>query len=104
MQQLNFGRIEGLKICNGEPTFDPAARIIQDIKLGTENGPRPELDHGDFVLRSSVVEMFDYFAGLGDGRIAVIEVRHGLPFRLLVERRQAEFSQRPESLDSRESR
>ena len=39
MQRINFGRIEGLDIRNGEPTFSSTTRIIQDIKLGgAENG------------------------------------------------------------------
>jgi hypothetical protein len=86
MQTLNFGRIEALHIRAGEPAFSPAPRVTQDIKLGTENSPRPELDRVDFVLRSSVIEMFAHFEKLHDGTVAVIEVRHGLPFRLVLER------------------
>ena len=55
MQRLNFGRIEGLVLRNGEPVFQPAPRIIQDIKIGGENGPRPELTIEDFALKSSVI-------------------------------------------------
>lgn len=101
MQLLNFGRIERMKICGGEPTFSPAPRIIQDIKLGGENGARPELGSHDFVLRSSIVEMFEHFARLREGMIALIEVRHGLPFRLLVERPPTAVPTDPEPLDPR---
>jgi hypothetical protein len=86
MQQLNFGRIEELHLCDGEPVFCPAPQLIQKIRFRAENGPRPESGRSDFVLRSSVVEMFDHLGRIGDGVVASIEVRHGLPFRLTVER------------------
>jgi hypothetical protein len=86
MQGLNFGRIERLTVRRGEPIFDPAPRIIQEVKLGGENGPRPELAHDDFTLRTQVTELFDYLTRLGDGLVEMVEVKHGLPFRLVIER------------------
>jgi hypothetical protein len=91
MQHLNFGRIEELQVCAGEPTFSPAPRLIQDIKIGGDNGPRPELDREDFVLRSSVVELFGHFDRLGNGTVSAIEVRYGLPARLIIERSAQEL-------------
>ena len=85
MQRLNFGRIAGLKIRNGEPVFQPAPRIIQDIKIGGENGPRPELTIEDFALKSAVVELFDHLSQIGDGTVESIEVKYGMPFKLVVE-------------------
>ena len=85
MQRLNFGRIEDLEIRNGEPMFNPAPRVVQDIKLGGENGPRPELGNADFALKSQVAEFFDYLSRLGDGSVETIEVKHGLPFKLVIE-------------------
>ena len=43
MQRLNFGRIEALHVQDGEPMFDPAPRIVQKVKIGADNGPRPEV-------------------------------------------------------------
>lgn len=86
MQRLNFGRIEGLEIRNGEPVFQPAPRVIQDIKIGGENGPRPELTNDDFTLKSAVIELFDHLSRIGDGTLESIEVKYGMPFRLVVER------------------
>jgi len=85
MQRLNFGRIENLAVHAGEPAFDPAPKIVQDIKIGGENGPRPELARDDFALKSQVAELFDHLNRVGDGTVAVIEVKHGLPFRLVIE-------------------
>ena len=85
MQRLNFGRIEGLAIRNGEPVFQPAPRMIQDIKIGGENGPRPELTIEDFALKSPAIELFDHLSRIGDGTLESIEVKYGMPFKLVVE-------------------
>jgi hypothetical protein len=85
MQRLNFGRIEGLAIRDGEPVFVPAPRMIQDIKIGGENGPRPELTIEDFALKSSVIELFDHLSRIGNGTLESIEIKYGVPFKLVVE-------------------
>lgn len=85
MQQLNFGRIEHLEICKGEPVFDPPPRIVKDIKIGGENSARPELEMEDFLLKAPVIEFFEHLGRLGDVRVALIEIRYGHPFRLLIE-------------------
>ena len=53
MQRLNFGRIEDLIVRDGEPVFDPAPKVIQKVKIGGENGPRPELSCEDFLLKKT---------------------------------------------------
>ncbi|GIW55529.1 MAG: hypothetical protein KatS3mg082_1933 [Nitrospiraceae bacterium] len=83
-QQVNFGRVERLSIQNAEPVLDPPPRIVREIKFGGENGPRPELDAGNFLLKTQVVELFQHLDQLGTGTIDVIEVKHGLPFRMIV--------------------
>lgn len=85
MQHINFGRIEGLVIANGQPVLDPPPRIVREIKFGGENGPRPEAAIEDFALKAQVVALFHSFDELGDGVIKVLEVKHGLPFRMAME-------------------
>jgi hypothetical protein len=85
MQVYSFCRIEDLKVRGGEPVFEPAPRVTQEIKIGAENGPRPELEKDDFLLRAPIIELFEHLQRIGDGWIALVEVRHGLPFRLIVE-------------------
>ena len=64
--------------------FSPAPRIVQDIKFGAENGPRPELRTPDFHLKRQVNELFDHLARLNDGTVDLLEVKHGLPFKLEI--------------------
>lgn len=84
MQHINFGRLEGVRICDAEPVFDPQPEIVREIKFGGDNGPRPELIAEDFVLKSEVVEMFDHLDQLRNGQIESLEIKHGLPFRMLI--------------------
>jgi hypothetical protein len=84
MQKLLFGRIENLLVRDGEPEFDPPPTIIREHKFGGENGSHPKLRADDFLLKDQVVDLFRQFDALGNGVIAVLEVKHGLPFRMLV--------------------
>ena len=87
-QMLNFGRIEALRVSGGEPVFDPPPRIIQKVKIGGENGPRPENSYGDFRLKQGLIELLEVISRLGEGEIQAIEVRYGLPCTLEIERKQ----------------
>jgi len=84
LQRINFGRIEALAFRSGEPVFSPTPRLHREIKFAGENGPRPELAAADFLLKQQVVELFDYFDQQRDGVVDVLEVKHGLPFRMIV--------------------
>jgi hypothetical protein len=84
MQLVNFGRIEGLVVRAGDPVLDPIPRVVREVKFGGENGPRPERNAGNFALKEQVVELFRHLDLLGDGTAEVLEVKHGLPFRMLV--------------------
>jgi hypothetical protein len=84
MQTLGHGRIEGLIIRDREPMVDPPPRVVHDIKFGGENGSRPELGRADFALKSQVIELFDYFDNAVNVTIDVLEIKNGLPFRMLV--------------------
>jgi hypothetical protein len=83
-QHLNFGRIENLEIQDGQPVLNPLPRLIREVKFGGENSPRPELGIADFQLKSQVVDLFAFFDELQTGTIEVIELKHGLPFRMVV--------------------
>ena len=54
------------------------------FKFGSDHVTKPERS-GDFLLKSHFNELFDQLEQIGDGSIAVLEIRHGLPFRLVVE-------------------
>jgi hypothetical protein len=84
MQSINFGQIGGLKVVDGEPVMNPPPRVVREIKFGGENGPRPELGLADFSLKRQTTELFEFFDQFRSGVIDVLEVKHGLPFRVIV--------------------
>ena len=86
MQLLNFGRIEQLEVRGGEPVNDPSPRLVRAVKFaGPENGPRRELDRRDFALRREVRELFAEFDRIGNGTVARLEFKRGVPFMVEIE-------------------
>lgn len=80
MQQINFGRFEGLVIRSGEPVFDPVPRIVVEHKFASENGPRPESSLSQFPLKQQHLDLFRLFDRLQDHEFAQLRVMHGTPF------------------------
>jgi len=89
-QTINFGRVEELEIRKGEPEFSPPPRVFVELKLDAADGPRPETRLDRFAVRSQVERFFTQIARLSQGTVEVIEVRHGLPFRMVIEAMPAE--------------
>lgn len=87
LQRLNFGRVEGLTVRAGQPLFDPAPCVTREVKFCADNGPRPEAGSPDFTLKGQQAELFDQLDRLGDGVVQLLEVKHGLPFRMLLAER-----------------
>ena len=85
MQRINFGKLTGLCIHKGEPHFDPPPLRVYELKFGGDNGPRPELSKTDYALKDQVHELFAMLEDIGDGVVSAIEIKHGLPFRMIVE-------------------
>lgn len=84
LQRINYGKIEGLEIRDGEPILKPLPEILLDYKLGGENGPRREIGSEDFFLKSEVVDLFQQFDQLQNQVIELVEVKAGLPFRIVL--------------------
>ena len=84
MQKIHFGRVEGIDVADGEPILSPKPRVVRTFKCGGDNGPRPESALGDFPLKRQIVDLMTLLDEVGDGRIALVEVLHGLPHRVEV--------------------
>ncbi len=89
MQRINFGSIEKLVVRKGELIFDPPPRVVREVKFCGENGPRPEVAKPDFTLKAQVRDLFAQIQAMGDGVIHSIEVKHGLPFKMIIEENAA---------------
>lgn len=84
MQHIRFGAIEGLHIVQGEPASNPPPRIVRERLFGVRQAsvvnPLPD----ELTLKRHVVELFSEFRRIGDGVVERLEVRHGLPHRLVI--------------------
>lgn len=85
MQRIGFGRIERLRVTDGAPTFEPMPRIVREVKLGAEQTGHAVARLADFTLKQAVVDLLVELKVINDGVVALIEVRHGLPCRLVLE-------------------
>ncbi|HNO79221.1 MAG TPA: hypothetical protein PKN33_14305 [Phycisphaerae bacterium] len=84
MRRLAFGRIENLVVRDGEPILDATTRFRRERKLGVIGSPPHRPIPPTCSLKSEIRELFDEFAAIGDGIVDAIEIRHGLPFRLIT--------------------
>lgn len=82
-RRLHFGRIEGLVVQRGEPQQSPPPRRFRELKFASADNARPEPAR-DHYLKAQVIELLQFLDDLGDGTIDSIEIKHGLPFRVIV--------------------
>ena len=89
MQRINYGTIERLHVAKGEPCFDPAPRVVREIKFSAENGARHEQSSNDFQLKAQVVDLIAQMRQINDAVILKLEIKAGLPFSMTVEEHAA---------------
>jgi hypothetical protein len=90
IEALGFGVIERLAIRGGVPRYEPEPHIVQSIKLEPDPEHPPIRDNHDGPLKKEFESLFHLLSQVPDG-VVDIEVRHGLPFRVLRHRHHAEF-------------
>ena len=78
LQELNFGRVEDLRVRNGAPVFAPGPRVIRTVRMGRDNVAREELSHDEFLLKRALVELLEIIRTLRDDEVLTITVLHGL--------------------------
>lgn len=91
MQEMNFGRITRIVVCEHEPHFDAARHCQKVFKPGGDNDARTEVTLSDFVLKRPVMDLLGIFDALRDVKITTLTVQDGLPIGFSI------------SLDSRKS-
>jgi hypothetical protein len=89
-QATNYGSIHRLEIRDSEPVFNPPPLVLVELKLDAEERARPEVELVDFNLSDEVVRLMDRLDELRNAMIECIEVRAGIPRRVIVECRLME--------------
>jgi hypothetical protein len=91
-QSTNYGEINNLPVCDREPVLsDPQCVVLVDVKLDSEERPRQETDQSDFLLSAEVVRLMALLDKIQNGRISKLEIRAGIPRRVVWENRVTEF-------------
>ena len=84
MQEIRYGRLEGLEVRDWEPVLDPPPRVVQQIVFGKTNGPNARRANDGFVLKKKVAELFDVFDRERSFLILELVIDNGLPVRMAV--------------------
>jgi hypothetical protein len=71
---------------DSNPVFSPPPQVLIDMKLDSdETPPRPEINLSDFQLPAEFLRLVDHLDELNTATINLIEVRAGLPRRVVFE-------------------
>jgi len=89
MRSVQYGRFEALRICNGDPTFDPRPRLVKVARIGSTKEQEMS-EASDWTLKAPIRDLFREFAQLQNGTIDRLEFRRGIP--CLVEMEVAALS------------
>jgi hypothetical protein len=82
MREYQFGRIENMRVCAGQPLIDRGTRLVRIARLDRD-GRQVDIPTGDdFPLKQPFCELFDELMRLQDCLVVRLEFRHGLPLQL----------------------
>jgi hypothetical protein len=82
-QTIGFGKIVRFSIRDREPVLLPETEVFRDVKLDGDDDPRPEQSLEDFVLKSEVIRLLAQLDAIRDGIVEHLEVRAGVPRRIV---------------------
>jgi len=82
MSECRFGRIENVRVRNGQPILDKDVRVIRVARLGAHADSTDSVATEEFELKRTLRDLFDELERLRDGTVVTLEFRHGLPRRL----------------------
>jgi hypothetical protein len=98
-QETNYGFIHDLQIHERQPVFEPPPPVILDLKLDGTGESRPETVLADFQLPAEVFRLMEILDGFFSGTIESIEVRAGIPRRVVFRAKVQAFAPGNSMLD-----
>ena len=90
IEALGFGAIEHFLIRGGLPCYEPEPLVVQAIKLDSAPERQPDRSDADLTLKIEFERLFGQLNQLHEG-VVDVEIRHGVPVRLVVKRRYKEL-------------
>jgi hypothetical protein len=83
-QALNFGALCDIRIESADPVLEGGS-IVSEERLDLPDEPRPEIRLDDFNLCQEWRRLLTRFDAIQNGSIECIEVRAGIPRRVIFE-------------------
>ena len=83
-QLMGHGQIIDLVVREAQPVFAEHTEVLVDLKLDGDESPRAEQHLEDYVLCAELVRLFGALDEIRDGVIEHVEVRAGIPRRIVV--------------------
>lgn len=91
-QSTNYGHIQSLEVRDREPILsNPQCVVSVDIKLDSEDLPRQESAEPDFLLCAEIHRLMELLDKIHNGKISKLEIRAGIPRRVILENLAAEL-------------
>jgi len=87
IQEMRFGRIENFRLVDGEPILGSETELCTEYKLSGVEQPREVITDREFLNKPQVRTMFEQFEQVQHGTVDYLDVRDGLPFKLMVRHR-----------------
>jgi hypothetical protein len=91
-QSTNYGHIQDLDVRDQEPVLTAQKCVVlTDVKLDAEERPRQEAAEPDFLLCAEIVRLMALLDKINNGKISKLEIRAGIPRRIILENVPTEF-------------
>lgn len=84
IQKIRFGRIENFRLVDGEPILGAETELCTEYKLSGVEQPREVVTDEEFLSMPHVRTMFKRFEEVRHGTVDYLDVRDGLPSKLMV--------------------
>ena len=87
IRDTRFGSIRDFRLSEGRPVIDDGTQISVEYKLSGLESHEEVIDAETFLDRPQVRTMLARFRQVGDGVVECLDVRDGLPFKMVVRRK-----------------
>jgi len=84
MQEIRYGRIEGLSVRDGNPVFNETTKVVRYLKFSEKWQDTSMIQRRDLLDKPQISELMGYIGSLSEGYLESLEIQEGLPFRMSV--------------------
>jgi hypothetical protein len=86
VRETRFGTIEHIRLSGGRPIIDANTEVATEYRLSGTEPPKEVMTDDEYLMRPQVRAMFERFRLVQDGIIKSLDIRDGLPFKMIVRR------------------